>query len=88
MINGHKIDNLAVYEMLNWVCILCDRPIEKDMPENHPEAVSMEHVIPISKGGTHTWFNVGPAHVKCNINKSDRIDHILIDKVFNLWLNV
>ncbi|WP_425411627.1 HNH endonuclease [Lacticigenium naphthae] len=36
---------------------------------NYP---SIEHVIPLSKGGTHTWDNVRLAHIHCNIIKSDK----------------
>jgi len=34
---------------------------------------SIDHIIPISKGGGHTWDNVQVAHRICNVNKSDRI---------------
>lgn len=33
---------------------------------------SVEHVIPISKGGTHTWDNVRLAHHYCNAMKRDK----------------
>lgn len=36
--------------------------------DNHP---SLDHVMPLSKGGTHTWDNVKLAHCKCNRIKSD-----------------
>lgn len=32
---------------------------------------SIDHVIPVSKGGTHTWDNVKLAHHYCNSIKSD-----------------
>jgi hypothetical protein len=34
---------------------------------------TMDHIIPISKGGGHTWDNVQVAHRICNRNKSDHI---------------
>lgn len=34
---------------------------------------SIDHVIPVSKGGTHTWDNVRLAHRRCNTIKSDKI---------------
>ncbi len=34
---------------------------------------SMDHVLPISKGGTHTWDNVKLAHKICNSRKSDKL---------------
>ena len=33
---------------------------------------SIDHVIPISKGGTHSWTNVKLAHRRCNYMKADR----------------
>lgn len=35
---------------------------------------SIDHVIPISKGGTHTWDNVKIAHRHCNTIKRDDAD--------------
>jgi len=37
--------------------------------KNYP---SIEHVVPISKGGTHTWDNVKLAHHYCNSIKTDK----------------
>jgi 5-methylcytosine-specific restriction endonuclease McrA len=34
---------------------------------------SIDHVIPIAKGGTHTWNNVKLAHRICNSIKGDRV---------------
>lgn len=34
---------------------------------------SCDHIIPISKGGLHSWDNVALAHMKCNTWKSDNI---------------
>ena len=34
---------------------------------------SIDHIIPISKGGSHTWDNVQLAHKLCNSIKSDKI---------------
>lgn len=31
---------------------------------------TVDHIIPICKGGTNTWDNVKLAHMKCNITKS------------------
>ncbi len=34
--------------------------------------LEMDHVVPISKGGTHTYDNLVPACGKCNASKGDR----------------
>ena len=36
---------------------------------NYP---SIDHIVPISKGGSHTWNNVQLAHKYCNSIKSDK----------------
>ena len=33
---------------------------------------SIDHVVPLVKGGTHTWDNVRLAHKKCNTLKAGR----------------
>lgn len=37
--------------------------------------LTLDHVIPRSKGGTHTWDNVVTACEKCNSTKGDRLVH-------------
>lgn len=37
---------------------------------NHP---SIDHVMPLSKGGSHTWGNIKLAHHRCNSQKSDML---------------
>ncbi|MBQ1292402.1 MAG: HNH endonuclease [Clostridiales bacterium] len=37
---------------------------------------SIDHIIPISKGGSHEWNNVQLLCRKCNYTKSNKIDQI------------
>lgn len=37
--------------------------------------LTLDHVIPRSKGGTHTWDNVVAACERCNLSKGDRLLH-------------
>ncbi|MGG6263286.1 HNH endonuclease [Leptolyngbya sp. AN03gr2] len=37
--------------------------------------LTIDHVIPRSKGGTHTWDNVVAACARCNSAKGDRLLH-------------
>jgi len=38
-------------------------------------AESIDHIIPRSKGGEHTWENVVAACRRCNVRKRDRLLH-------------
>lgn len=37
-----------------------------------PDKATVEHVLPISQGGTHTWGNVALACWRCNVRKQAR----------------
>lgn len=68
-----------LYERDNGICYLCGRVCDWNDGEwrdgvfrvgkNYP---SIEHVKPISKGGSHTWNNIRLACVSCNSKKGNR----------------
>lgn len=47
-------------------CYLCNEDVKLDVHYNNDKAPTIEHVVPIALGGTHTWNNVKVAHRKCN----------------------
>lgn len=49
------------------ICAICGRAI-KDMND-----CTLDHIIPVSKGGLTTIDNCQLAHFKCNIEKGDSI---------------
>lgn len=60
------------------ICKLCGDKIDKNAYEMQGDTFiakgtypSIDHIIPVSKGGTHTWDNVQLAHCKCNSDKRD-----------------
>lgn len=38
--------------------------------DNYP---SVDHIVPLAKGGLHSWDNVQLAHFKCNTLKGARV---------------
>ena len=58
-------------------CALCGEPCDMNDKSygngSGPLYPSMDHIIPISKGGGHTWSNVQVAHIICNVRKNDMI---------------
>ena len=84
----NNLDNINLKELYNrdngvcWICgKLCDyndkeyRVSEKGHRylATGPNYPSVDHVIPLSKGGAHTWNNVKLAHKRCNSKKCDKI---------------
>jgi 5-methylcytosine-specific restriction endonuclease McrA len=78
---GEKINHLEVFEEHNWICVVCDQKIDKHLRLPNLMAATLEHIVPLCKGGTHTRDNVGPAHARCNFLKGDRLDNPPYDVV-------
>lgn len=54
-------------------CHLCDSDIDHTLPWPNPFSFTVDHVIPISKGGTNDFSNVRPAHARCNFSKGNKV---------------
>ena len=56
------------------VCGICGRPIDKELKYPHPLAASVDHIIPVSRGGHPSDIeNLQIAHWTCNRQKSDKM---------------
>lgn len=76
---GDDIDHLTLFELHGWTCWICKGTINRYLRFPNFMAATVEHIIPISKGGTHTWDNVAPAHAKCNFEKNDSTSDLFSD---------
>ena len=66
----------ALYRRDSGVCYLCGKPCDwsdKDGVTVGPNYPSIDHLIPVSRGGFHAWDNVRLAHFSCNVKKSDAL---------------
>ncbi len=70
---GENINHLEVFEYHNWICNICGQDIDPGVRFPDKRAASLEHIIPISKGGQHVWDNVAPAHIECNNKKGNKL---------------
>jgi len=76
-----SISPARLYELNDRMCALCHRVTDHprvwknwtNMKRWMPNAPTVDHIIPLAKGGTHTWDNVQLAHWSCNSQKSDMI---------------
>lgn len=67
------INPIAVFVAAGWKCQLCGKPTPQRLRGSyHKRAPELDHIKPLSKGGTHTWDNVQCLCRECNGWKSDR----------------
>lgn len=60
--------------MAGEVCGICGRPVDKSLKYPDPMAPSVDHIIPISRGGHPSDIdNLQLTHWCCNHAKSDRL---------------
>ena len=56
------------------VCAICGKPVDKTLKSPHPLSATVDHIIPVSKGGHPSDLaNLQLAHRCCNREKSDKI---------------
>lgn len=62
------IDRKAIFERDDWLCGICGKPVETG-------DATLDHIVPISLGGSDEPSNVRLAHSLCNSRRGDGIRH-------------
>lgn len=62
-----------IYERDNWRCQLCGKAVKRKAQVPDLLAPTIDHIIPLSLGGTHEPANTQLAHFGCNAKKSNRL---------------
>ena len=60
-----KFQKRILFNRDNWKCQYCGKIV-------NTKSATVEHIIPVSKGGETSWTNCITACVKCNRKKKDR----------------
>lgn len=71
----------------NGLCWLCGKKVDPHDYQTRGNRFicgksypTVDHVVPLSKGGLHTWDNVRLAHQRCNSIKGDRNGFVVMEK--------
>lgn len=59
-----------------WVCQLCGEPVDARIIAPDKRCASIDHIIPLSRGGTNDAVNLQLAHYGCNSRKGNRSNHM------------
>lgn len=63
------ITSVFVMKRDKWVCHLCQASIPKGAKWPAPLSGTIDHVVPLARGGLHSYANVKAAHLVCNQKK-------------------
>jgi 5-methylcytosine-specific restriction endonuclease McrA len=79
-LNGHRrraressafvedVDLVHLLMLQGYICHVCEHPIL-------PGDESLDHVVPLARGGLHAWGNCLAAHARCNSRKMTSLSH-------------
>jgi len=61
----------TVGERDSWICHLCLKKVPQQPGKaKSPKGATVDHLIPLARGGEHVWKNVALAHRYCNVSRS------------------
>jgi len=63
-----------VFVKANWRCKQCRRRVYQGDPAWSDRQATIDHIVPVSKGGLHVWSNVQCLCRACNLKKSNKMD--------------
>lgn len=70
-----SVDSSKVFARDGWRCQICGTATPKSRRgTNHSNAPQLDHRIPISKGGPHTYANIQCACRRCNMAKGNKTE--------------
>ncbi len=71
---AERVDAVVVFARDGWRCQLCgaETPKSKLGKRSEPRAPTVDHIVPLSRGGAHSYRNVQCACLSCNLKKSAR----------------
>jgi len=60
-----------IFERDDYRCQICGKRLEMKQSAPHPKSPTIDHIVPLSAGGTHEPSNCQAAHFLCNAQKSN-----------------
>lgn len=72
--NGERIQTIDLVTRDGFDCQICNVVIDWAKRRGRNWGPSIDHIIPISKGGLHTFENTRMVHLVCNIRKGARLE--------------
>lgn len=75
-VESEPIDPMAVFRRAKWRCQICGCSTPRETLSIQPRPLNrptIDHIVPLARGGAHTRANVQCACLRCNSRKKDSI---------------
>lgn len=63
-----------ICERDEWRCKICEMPVDRALGHPHPMSASIDHVVPVCRGGDNSLSNLRLTHLRCNLSRGARDD--------------
>jgi 5-methylcytosine-specific restriction endonuclease McrA len=67
------VDSVSVFERCGYICQMCGITCPKDAVWPAKDFPTLDHIIPLAKGGEHSYANTELLCLDCNNHKNDKI---------------
>jgi hypothetical protein len=64
-----RFERSEIGERDGWVCGICHEPIDPTLCFPNQQSPSLDHIVPLALGGTHTRANSRITHWICNVRR-------------------
>jgi hypothetical protein len=52
-----------------WRCGICRKAVSRKLRHPEPMCASLDHIVPVSQGGTNDLWNLRLTHLRCNLSR-------------------
>jgi 5-methylcytosine-specific restriction endonuclease McrA len=67
------VDLTELFARDGGLCGICREPVDPAIPWPDKRSKTLDHIVPLSRGGRHSWANAQLAHAVCNSRKNDHL---------------
>jgi hypothetical protein len=69
-----RLRKYGIAERDNWTCGICRKPVVAAVQWPDPGQATLDHIVPVSKGGCDDPANLRLAHMGCNRSRGNRME--------------
>ncbi len=73
---AEAVDPVSIFNRDNWTCQRCGKHCTSHKTY-HPDNATLDHILPLSRGGPHIESNLQTMCHLCNAQKGNRMEHVL-----------